>query len=269
MYQLMISRLMNLLSSFILALVKAYDTANHELLVEILQQYGAPPKLCSAIERMYQGLTVVIKVGSEKAEIPQTIGVRQGDNLSPVLFLFLMSAFAEALESKWTENQIQQAEFSRITRNDFGNSIGQPLGHELSKMRLADGVIFKVLQILYLDDGAFIFSSREDLIKGVTLINSLFKTFGLEMHIRKNNKASKTECIFFPPPGFFDQPSIQNNPNTPPMIMEDAPTDDAPPDGPGIYKSTSGAIVEKEQGKKKRKIFKIFCRFFVAFGFIN
>jgi hypothetical protein len=45
---------------------------------------------------MYSGLKVVIKLGNKKAEIPQTIGVLQGDNLSPVLFL-LMSAFAEAL----------------------------------------------------------------------------------------------------------------------------------------------------------------------------
>mgnify|MGYP001006961942 CR=1 FL=1 len=113
--------------------------------------------------------------------------------LIPVLFLFLMSAFAEALESKWIENHIQQAEFLRVTNNDFGNSMGQLLGHELSKMGFADGVIFKVLQILYLDDGTFVFASREDMIQGVTLINSLFKSFRFEMHIGKNNKPLKTE----------------------------------------------------------------------------
>ena len=39
------------------------------------------------------------------------------------------------------------------------------------------------MQILYLDDGAFIFESRKDLIKGVNLINSLFQKIGMEMHI--------------------------------------------------------------------------------------
>ena len=159
--------------------------------------------------------------------------------------------------SLWSENQIQQAEFSRVTNNDFGNSMGQLLGHELSKMGFADGVIFKVLQILYLDDGAFIFSSREDLIKGVTLINSLFKTFGLEMHIGRNNKASKTECIFFPLLVFFDQPSIQNNLNTPPMITE-TPTKDAPTENPRIGESTSQAIVEQQKEKKRRKKKKLY-----------
>ena len=67
-------------------LVKAYDTTNHQLLIEILRQYGAPPKLCNAVERMYRKLSVIIKVGSEKREIEQTVGVRQGDNLPPVFF---------------------------------------------------------------------------------------------------------------------------------------------------------------------------------------
>ena len=67
-------------------LVKAYDTVNHELLIEILEQYGAPPKICSAIKGMYTDLTVGITLDGVSAEIPQTVGVRQGDNLSPVLF---------------------------------------------------------------------------------------------------------------------------------------------------------------------------------------
>jgi hypothetical protein len=37
-------------------LVKAYDTANHKLLVKVLKKYGAPPKFCSAVERMYTDL---------------------------------------------------------------------------------------------------------------------------------------------------------------------------------------------------------------------
>ena len=57
-------------------LVKAYDTTNHQLLIEILRRYGAPQKLCSAIERMYKTLSVIIKVGKEKRKIKQTLGVR-------------------------------------------------------------------------------------------------------------------------------------------------------------------------------------------------
>ena len=34
-------------------LVKAYDTANHELLIQILKKFGAPTKLYLVIERLY------------------------------------------------------------------------------------------------------------------------------------------------------------------------------------------------------------------------
>jgi hypothetical protein len=46
-------------------------------------------------------LKVIVKIGREKAEIDQEVGVRQGDDVSLVIFLFLMSAFAETQEKKW------------------------------------------------------------------------------------------------------------------------------------------------------------------------
>ena len=82
-------------------LVKAFDTADHELLIKILARYGAPPNLCDVIKRMYTDLTVVLKIGKSVEEILQEVGVRQGDNMAPVLFLFLMNAFADTLEAVW------------------------------------------------------------------------------------------------------------------------------------------------------------------------
>ena len=87
-------------------LVKAYDTANHDLLLDILERYGAPPRFVAAIARTYQDLVVVLKIEKEVVELPQTVGVRQGDNMAPVLFLFLMSAFAETLKAEWKREQI-------------------------------------------------------------------------------------------------------------------------------------------------------------------
>ena len=43
-------------------LVKAFDTVNHVMMLKILERYGAPPKLRSAISRMYQDLKVVLKI---------------------------------------------------------------------------------------------------------------------------------------------------------------------------------------------------------------
>ena len=87
-------------------LVKAYDTANHKLLLKVLEKYGAPPKIIAAIKTMYTDLKVVLKMDKEIREILQSIGVRQGNKLAPVLFLFLMSAAAETLEPVWGQADI-------------------------------------------------------------------------------------------------------------------------------------------------------------------
>ena len=66
-----------------------------------------PPGFVSAIAPTYQDLVVVLKIKKEEVKLSQTVGVRQGDNMAPVLFLFLMSAFAETLEAKWKREQIR------------------------------------------------------------------------------------------------------------------------------------------------------------------
>jgi len=60
----------------------------------------------------------------------------------------------------------------------------------------------EIFQCLYVDDGAFPFDSRESLKKGMNLVFDHFARFGLEMHIGRDGKASKTEWGFFPPPQY-------------------------------------------------------------------
>ena len=79
-------------------LVKAFDTSNHILMIKILEKYGCPPKLCSEIRRMYSNNRVRLIIGKIDTSIPFEVGVKQGDSVAPVLFLFLMIAFAEVIE---------------------------------------------------------------------------------------------------------------------------------------------------------------------------
>ena len=69
-------------------------------MVEILKKYGCPPKLCSAIRRMYTDNKVRLILGNIYISIHLEIGLKQGDSVAPVLFLLIMMAFAETLEKE-------------------------------------------------------------------------------------------------------------------------------------------------------------------------
>ncbi len=87
-------------------LVKAYDTANHDLLLRILKRYGAPPKFDTATQTINTNNVCMLKIEKEILEIPQSVGVQQGNNVALVLFLFLVKAFAETLKIIWREQEI-------------------------------------------------------------------------------------------------------------------------------------------------------------------
>jgi hypothetical protein len=76
-------------------LVKAFDTVHHEFLFQLLEKYGVPKELTNVVRKMYENMHVKLKIGKEDRDIPYTVGVQQGDNMAPVLFLFTMQAFAE------------------------------------------------------------------------------------------------------------------------------------------------------------------------------
>ena len=69
------------------------------MMLKILERYGAPPKLRSAISRMSQDLKVVLKIGKTEEKMSQTVELRQGDCMAPILFLFMVMAFADNLET--------------------------------------------------------------------------------------------------------------------------------------------------------------------------
>jgi len=185
-------------------LVKAYDTANHDLLLKVLGKYGAPPKFVAAIKTMYTDLKVVLKIDKEIAEIMQSVGVRQGDNMAPVLFLFLMSAAAETLEPAWRQAGIEVLTVAHTPDDEIDN--GCVRGHTPRMYTSRKLTAYEIYQLLYVDDGAFPFPTRDALIKGLSLVHSHLARFGLEVHIGKDGAPSKTECVFFPPPQFFNNP---------------------------------------------------------------
>ena len=184
-------------------LVKAFDTSNHDLIIDIIRKLGGPTKFCNAIERLYTDLTVTLKIGKEKSDIAQSVGVRQGDNLSPVIFLLIMAAFSETLEANLTAANIPKTRFHRANLSNISLMNSKLTGHSI-KQETPRSLITDVFNILYLDDGSFLFAARSDMIKGLEIINNTFEQLGLEMHVGSNGKKSKTEAMYFPTGSFFN-----------------------------------------------------------------
>jgi hypothetical protein len=175
-------------------LVKAFDTVNHELLFSILERYGVPPRLLDAVRRMYANVQVKLQVGKAKRNIPYTTGVQQGDNMAGLLFIFCMQAFAETLEEKWKDEWgIESPQYRHMVSQRVQR--GRLLGQE----HKAIGKLFDLFYLLYVDDGAFLFETLQDLTRGANLIHEHFKSFGLKMHIGRDGGKSKTEAMYFPP----------------------------------------------------------------------
>ena len=89
-------------------LVKYFDTSGHGLLIKLLGRYGYPPNFYLDIHRMYQDLIVVLKIGKSIEDIVQEVGVRQGDNTTPILFLLLMDDLYEILEKIWEDKVLEK-----------------------------------------------------------------------------------------------------------------------------------------------------------------
>ena len=69
--------------------------------------------------------------------------------------------------------------------------------------KLSKGISFSFWKSYYVDDTAFVFLSRKDIEEASKLIKSHFARFGLTVHCgdRRNDGKSKTEAMYFPPPG--------------------------------------------------------------------
>jgi hypothetical protein len=174
-------------------LVKAFDTVHHKLMYEILSKYGMPPNLVEIIKKLYENCTVKIKVGTKFTEILYSTGVHQGDNMSPVLFLFVIQAFLDTLQLP-----TPPILFSHFPENKNGN-LNTQKGRLLSQNPRAKGTPFTFSSSFYVDDSFFLFQTKSQLEEAVTELDRHFARFGLIMHLGTPNVRSKSEAMYFPP----------------------------------------------------------------------
>ena len=84
-------------------LVKAHDTVNRESLWRTLKHFGAPDKeAIKALKKPHENVTCEMKVGTKKETVTGEAGVKQGDNLGPILFIHAIQAVSTSMDKKWS-----------------------------------------------------------------------------------------------------------------------------------------------------------------------
>ena len=197
-------------SSYVLFvdLVKAFDSANRELIWLILDRYGVPKQMIDVIKKLHTNATYQFKIGKNEHEIKSTGGVKQGDNLGPILFIILMNAVAETLNDEW---DFEKPDFRMHGMNDADGTLDGRCNPDLmhGQSSKAVGRTFAVFSSYFVDDAAYIFLNRRDLERAARMIKEHFKKFGLTVHCgdkRDPDKKSKTEAMFIPASGYTPTP---------------------------------------------------------------
>jgi hypothetical protein len=176
-------------------LVKAFDSVPRGVLFEVLRKFGVPPHLIHVIKRMNTDLMVTFDLGGEPVAVPCTVGVKQGCPLSPTLFLFVMQACLESLNSAMPSNA--KLEFRTNTRLQ-GKCGGNVSGTDWTNK---GEFSFGFWASLYADDAATPASSRSGLLAVANALNDHMRLFGLLMHVGNGTKKSKTEAMYCPARG--------------------------------------------------------------------
>ena len=170
--------------------MKAYDTVNREMLWKILKTLGVPESLIEVLKKLYTDVTINLRVGESLEQFLSTSGVKQGDNLAPVLFIFVIHAVSNSLDKKWdfTTPDLRWYPDTQAGRKQRGQL------RETEYVR--KGTRFLFCKSYYVDDTVFILFSRGELIAASRLIVSHFQRFGLTIHTgsrRKRSQSSQTQ----------------------------------------------------------------------------
>jgi len=140
-----------------------------------------------------------------QCKIPYTVGVQQGDNMAPVLFLFLLQAFTESSKEAWG-SKVEPIPTLVCPKHDEILHRGELINSK--HLRTTKQHIVIIGFTIFVDDTAFVFSSRTAMVRALPFLQRQFARFGLLMHVgtinphaKTENKRlipSKTECLWIP-----------------------------------------------------------------------
>ena len=189
--------------------VKAFDGVPRHLLWRVLKKFGVPPKLIRLLTSLHDSVHVNFETSGITKSFRNTIGVKQGDTLGPLLFTFYIAAIFNSWRETTTTSPciFKTSQDFKLTGRNHKNQ----------------GELFLIRDSEYADDAAAIFGNRSDLSDGAKELISHCRRFGMEVHTGINNaanppKKSKSEALFVPKPAHsYNDPATFDNANLAPI----------------------------------------------------
>jgi hypothetical protein len=139
----------------------------------VVERSGAPPTVLLVLRALHEKADVKFNADGVEQTLPSKIGVKQGDILGPVLFLFLVAGFQMA----WRTVRTTTPPTPSTKPDGVLDTVRRQSGGSEGRVG-ADQV--RLLETLYADDTGPYFLSREDLAKDTPLLFQLLEDFWLE-----------------------------------------------------------------------------------------
>jgi hypothetical protein len=146
---------------------KCFDSIQHSLLWEKLLKCGVNGNVLEIVRDMYRKAKSCVKTANGLSDFfVSNIGLRQGENLSPVLYCIFINDLKEFLST---------------------NVTGLTLPHELANSFLFDDVeaFVHLYLLLYADDTVILSESPQNMQKCLNLLKSYCNIWGLNINVKK------------------------------------------------------------------------------------
>ena len=146
-----------------LDLEKAFDKVLHDRVFGSLLGTGVEIEVVAALQSLYQDLSAYVQLerGNQSRLFPILRGVRQGDPLSPILFINVLGDVLRDIAEKWEKQK----------RGSIVGAWGDQFG--------------RLTHLLFADDTTLVAKSKKDLVAMLKDIQESFACVGLTLNVSK------------------------------------------------------------------------------------
>ena len=144
---------------------KAFDTVEHSALWKALAELGVSPSYVGLLKTVYSSQAATVAAGSESRAFTLERGVKQGDPISPLLFLAVMEVLFRRLKTRWNQLNVRR-------RGPYYGIVIDSATDPLSNLRFADDVLLFA-------------STPTDIAKMINDLSQEAAKYGLKLHMGK------------------------------------------------------------------------------------